>query len=181
MAKEVRKRAPGGGRKKNPPAPKKMLKDIVPINDLFSEDELVIYNSLVDIYLKDFEDDDLTASDMDDIMTLSTNKILEVRLLKASKDDTDRQIDTSAAIEKLRKQTEKIKENLSARRRDRVDPNDYKGFSIVDLAVAFDQEKRAKMEAKARKLRQEQKDVLKELKKHPGNRYDIDGDTKPDE
>lgn len=168
----------GSGRPKNPPTAKQLLKDIIPVAEIFAEDELGIYTALVDIYMKDFEDDELSAGDIDDIMTLATNKVLEIRLLRTSKGDADRQLDITTSIEKLRKQTEKIKESLSTRRRDRIDPNDYKGFSIVDLAVSFDQQKKSKMEQKARKLKKRQKKALDLIKNHPGNRYDVDGDIK---
>ena len=128
----------GSGRPKSPPSAKKLLKEIFPAKDLFNEEELDIYNTLVDIYIKDFDEDDLSSADLDDIISLSMNRVLEIRLLKTSKDKPDRQIDISTSIEKLRKQTEKIKESLSLRRRDRLDPNEFKGLSIVDLAVAFD-------------------------------------------
>lgn len=169
------------GRPKNPPKARKLLKEIIPVKDIFTDSELLIYNSLIDIYMKDFDEDDLTSSDIDDIMTVALNKVLEIRLLKTSKNDPDRQIDISASIEKLRKQTDKIKDNLSARRKDRIDPHKYKGFSIVDLAVAFDDEKKFRMEQKARRLKQEQIEMLKELEKHPGNRYDMDGDMKKED
>lgn len=171
----------GPGRPKNPPKARKLLKEIIPVKDIFTEEEETIYNSLVDIYIKDFDEDELTSSDVDDIMTVAMNKVLEIRLLKTSKADPDRQMDISQSIERIRKQTEKIKDNLSARRKDRVDPNKYKGFSIVDLAVAFDDAKKFKMEKKARQLKKEQTEVLKDLKKYPGNRYDIDGDIKKED
>lgn len=163
------------GRPKKPPAPKKMLKEIIPVKNIFSDEELEIYNSLVDIYMDDFENDNLTSVDIDDIMVLATNKVLEIRLLTSSKGNVDKHLDISNSIEKLRKQTEKIKENLSARRKDRINPNEYKGFSIVDLAVAFDQDKRSQMEAKAKNLKKEQEEAVKLLKDTPGNRYDVDG------
>lgn len=169
------------GRPKNPPKARKMLKEIIPAKELFEDDELEIYNSLVDIYIQDFEEDELKSSDIDDIMTIAMNKVLEIRLLKTSKGDPNRQIDISQSIERIRKQTEKIKDNLSARRKDRVDPNKYKGFSIVDLAVAFDDTKKLIMEKKARKLKKEQKKALEALKNNPGNRYDIDGDMKKED
>ena len=171
----------GSGRPKNPPSPKQLLKEIIPITEIFAEDELGIYTALVDIYMKDFEDEDLSAGDIDDIMTLATNKVLEIRLLRTSKGDADRQLDITTSIEKLRKQTEKIKESLSTRRRDRIDPNEYKGFSIVDLAVAFDNVKKHKVEEKARKLKKAQEKSMEEIKNYPGNRYDVDGgDIKKD-
>ncbi len=163
------------GRPKNPPKPKKVLKELLPVEDIFEPDEQELYNSLVDIYMDDFDSDDLTSVDVDDIMVLAINKVLEVRLLKSSKGNAAKHLDISASIEKLRKQTEKIKENLSARRKDRIDPKDYKGISIVDLAIAFDKEKRDKLERKVRKLKKEKDESAKELKSHTGNRYDVDG------
>ena len=153
------------GRPKNPPKPKEMLKNIIPIKDMFSKDELIIYESLIDIYLKDFDNDELTSSDVDDLMNLATNKIIEIRMLKDSRDTAASHLDYSNSLEKLRKQNDKIKDNLSARRKDRIDPNEFKGFSIVDLAVAFDKEKKEAMERKSRKMRSEQEVMLKELEK----------------
>lgn len=167
----------GSGRPKKPPSAKQLLKEIIPISEIFADDELNIYTSLVDIYMKDFEDDDLSAGDIDDVMTLATNKVLEIRLLRTSKGDADRQLDITTSIEKLRKQTEKIKESLSTRRRDRIDPNEYKGFSIVDLAVAFDNVKRDKIEKKARKLKKSQEKIMEKMKNYPGNRYDIESES----
>ena len=164
----------GSGRPKNPPNARKMLKEIIPVGDIFEEDELVIYTSLVDIYMRDFDEDDLSSGDIDDIMTIATNKVLEIRLLKSSKGDASLHMDISTSIEKLRKQTEKIKENLSVRRKDRVDPAKLKGLSIVDLAVSFDQEKRIRMENKARRLKAEQVKAADELAEFPGNKYDVD-------
>ena len=161
------------GRPKNPPKPRELLKDIIPINDMFNKDEIPIYNNLIDIYLKDFDEDDLTSSDVDDIMTLATNKILEIRMMKASKDDVERHLDYSNSLEKIRKQSDKLKDNLSSRRKDRIDPNKFKGFSIVDLAVAFDDSKKAKMEKKAREMKEAQESYEKSLKDY-GNRADKD-------
>ena len=161
------------GRAKNPPTPKEILKDLIPVAEMFDEDELPIYNSLIDIYLKDFDTDDLTSSDIDDIMTLATNKVLEIRLMKNSKGSAGKHMDMHKGIESLRKQTEKIKENLSSRRKDRINPNELKGFSIVDLAVAFDNAKKLKLEEKAIKLKQEQEE-FKEKLESCGNKNDID-------
>ena len=156
--------------------PKKLLKSIVPVNDLYTDEELKLYNSLIDVYLMDFDEDDLTSSDMDDIIDLAKNRVIEIRLLKTSKESPDRQIDISAALDKLRKQNDKIKENLSSRRKDRIDPNKYKGFSIVDLAVAFDSERKMALQDKTRKLLEKEKEILKERgkKDYSGNRYDKD-------
>ncbi len=144
------------GRPKSPPKARELLTEIMPINDMFEEDELPIYNGLIDIYLKDFDEDDLTSSDVDDILTLATNKVIEVRLLKSSKGSATDHLNYSSSMEKLRKQSDKIKDNLASRRKDRVDVNEFKGFSIIDLAVGFDDNKKLKLEAQARKMRAEQ-------------------------
>ncbi len=162
------------GRPKNPPKAREMLKEIIPIDDIFNVDEKNIYESLVDIYMKDFDKEDLTSSDMDDVMSLAMNRVLEIRLLKTGKDSTDKQIDASTAIEKLRKQNDKIKDNLLSRRKDRINPHEYKGFSIVDLAVAFDKKKRSAMMEKALSNKQEENEAAKIFKEFEGNRYDLD-------
>lgn len=162
------------GRPKNAPKPRELMKEVLPIKEMFSEEEIPIYEGLVDIYLKDFDEDDLTSSDVDDIMTLATNKVLEYRLMKSSKGDAEKHADISASLEKLRKQSDKIKDNLSARRKDRLDPNEFKGFSIVDLAVAFDDRKRHSLEEKARQMKDEETDIAAQLDEY-GNKYDVDG------
>ena len=169
------------GRPKNPPSHKEVLKTIIPIKDIFTEEEESIYNALVDVYLEDFDEGDLTSSDMDDILSMSMNRVLEIRLLKESKGKTNKQLDVSTAIEKLRKQTEKIKENLSSRRRDRIDPNRFKGFSIVDLAVAFDDDRKSELEEKSKELKKEEELFLKTRGDYVGNKYDIDTDTKQED
>lgn len=162
------------GRPKNIPSPKEILKNIIPIKDIFDEEEEKIYNALVDIYLQDFDEGDLTSSDMDDILSMSMNRVLEIRLLKESKTEATKHLDVSTTIEKLRKQSEKIKENLSSRRRDRINPNEFKGFSIVDLAVAFDFEKKVKITEKISLLKAEEDEVRNSRSDYAGNRYDID-------
>jgi hypothetical protein len=165
----------GSGRPKNPPKARELLKDVIPVNDLFEEDELKIYESLIDIYLKDFDEEELTAGDMDDIMGLAMNRVFEIRLLKTSKGNTNAQIDIATAIEKIRKESQKLKENLSSRRRDRINPNELKGFSIVDLAVAFDNEKKLRLSEKARGLLVEEQEAIERRGDYSGNRYDVEG------
>jgi hypothetical protein len=162
------------GRPPNAIAPKKMLKTALPIGDIFDEEETAFYNKLVDVYLEDFDSDDLTSSDMDDVLDLAKNRVLEFRLLKGSKGNADRQLDTAAAVEKLSKKNEKIKESLSSRRKDRINPNELKGFSIVDLAVAFNNDKRLNLKEKSEKLRVEEQKILESRKDYTGNKCDID-------
>jgi hypothetical protein len=166
------------GRPKNPPKPEKLVKDLIPIEEIFTEPEAAIYHDFVSVYLADFDKEDLTAGDMDDIMDLAKNRVLEFRLLRTSRDDADRQVDISAALEKIRKENKVLKENLAARRKDRINPNELKGFSIVDLAVAFDEEKKQKLTEQIRKNKIEEDAVLERRKDYSGNRYDVDTDLK---
>jgi hypothetical protein len=151
------------GRGRPPKAPdfKTMLAQSVPSAELFEEQEGKMYENLVNIYLKDFDEDQLTANDMDDIMSIAMNRVLEFRLLKSSKGNPDKQIDASTAIERLRKQTDKLKENLGSRRKDRIDPKKFSGFSIVDLAVNYDMEKKKAMYERATGLRFEEEELLR--------------------
>jgi hypothetical protein len=163
------------GRPKKVPKFKDLLRKTIPAADIFEPDELLTYEALVGIYLKDFDESQLTANDMDDIMSIAMNRVLEIRLLKASKGDATMQIDASTAIERLRKQTEKLKENLASRRKDRIDPKKYSGFSIVDMAVSFDMDKKREiMERASSKLVNE--DEVKKSDLLIGNRDDEDAD-----
>lgn len=168
---------PGSGKVKAP-KPKKLLKEVLPIGDIFSPDEQVVYNNLIEVYLQDFDEDDLTSSDIDDIMDLAKNRVLEFRLLKTAKDSDAKQLDISAAIERLTKESAKRKENLSSRRKDRIDPNKYKGFSIVDLAVAFDEQKKEKLYETIKSNKKEEAFVKDKRKDYFGNMLDSDINTK---
>ncbi len=169
------------GRPKNTPTHREVLKSIIPIKDIFEEEEVKLYDALVGVYLQDFDEGDLTSSDMDDIMSMAMNRVLEIRLLKSSKGNAAKHLDVSTAIEKLRKQTEKIKENLSSRRRDRINPNEFKGFSIVDLAVAYDEDRKRVLTDKVNALKVEEKKVLDARKDYDGNRYDIQSEADHEE
>lgn len=171
----------GSGRPKAPPAPKKVIKEIIPVDEIFNTDEAALYHDLVDVYMNDFDDDDLTSGDMDDVMDLAKNRVLEFRLLKTSKDDADRQVDISTALEKIRKENKVLKENLANRRKDRINPNEFKGFSIVDLAVAFDEEKKFKLREQIRKNKKEEVAALEDRRDYLGNRYDKDTDARKED
>lgn len=164
--------------RRSPPKPKKLLKEVLPYEEIFTEEELPMYRDLVDLYMSDFDQDDLTASDIDDIMDLAKNRVLEFRLLKSGKNSTegDRLIDISAALEKIKKENKTLKENLSTRRRDRINPNEFKGFSIVDLAVAYDTQKKEKLAEQIRRNKEEEALILNTRKDYTGNRYDSDSE-----
>ncbi|MCK4526429.1 hypothetical protein KAW18_03590 [candidate division WOR-3 bacterium] len=162
------------GRPKKAPSPEKMLKDILPVENIFEEDELKMYRELVNVYMADFDSEDLTSSDMDDILDLAKNRVLEFRLLRETKGNPEKQLDMAQTIERLSKKNEKIKESLSFRRKDRINPNEFKGFSIVDLAVAFDQSKKLKLQEKVVRLKDEEKVMLEKRKNYSGNKNDLD-------
>jgi hypothetical protein len=162
------------GRPKSPPKIKEVLTEILPVLEIFEKEEVVTYKQLVEVYMADFDKDDLTSSDMDDIMDLAKSRILEFRLLKIAKEKPEAVLDISAALEKLRKENQKIKESLSSRRKDRYNPNEYKGFSIVDLAVAFDDQKKLELDDRLRKLNDKEKEIIEKRKDYHGNRYDTD-------
>jgi len=149
------------GRPKNPPKFKELMEELMYTVEIFEPDELRMFKGLSGIYLKDFDEEHLTANDMDDILSIALNKVLELRLLKASKGQTDMQIDASAAIERLRKATEKLKESLATRRKDRIDPKKFGGFSIVDIAVAYDMDKKQELMAQSAYFKEEEAEVLK--------------------
>jgi hypothetical protein len=162
------------GRPKSPPKFRELMEELMPTEEIFEEDEIKMYEGLISIYLKDFDEENLTANDMDDLMGIALNKVLEMRLLKDSKGaKTDKLLDASASIEKIRKQTEKLKENLATRRKDRIDPKKFSGFSIVDLAVSYDMEKKREMMDKATKFRKEEEKTL-ESELLIGNKNDPD-------
>jgi len=77
-------------------------------------------------------------------------------------------------MEKIRKENKVLKENLSTRRKDRINPNEFKGFSIVDLAVAFDEQKKQKLQDQIRKNKVEEDAILESRKDYTGNRYDVE-------
>jgi hypothetical protein len=164
----------GSGRPKPPPQPKKVIKEIIPIDQIFTPEEASLYHDLVDVYLNDFDQEDLTSGDMDDVMDLAKNRVLEFRLLKTSKDNTDSLVDISASLEKIRKENKVLKENLASRRKDRINPNEFKGFSIIDLAVAFDEEKKFKLQEQIRRNRGEELESIEKRIDYTGNRYDTD-------
>jgi len=161
------------GRPKKPKPIKTLVNEIIPADDIFNKDEKVLYDKFLEAYLQDFDEDQLTSNDMDDIVSIAVNRVLELRLLKAGRDDTDVHIDSSMTIERLRKQSEKLKENLATRRRDRIDPKKMSGFSIMELAASFDKNKKQAVDKKTIEFLKEEKEVRKS-KELIGNRLDPD-------
>lgn len=165
---------PGSGKIKKPKI-KKLIREIVPVESIFNDEEAQMYDEFILAYIADFDEEELSSSDLDDITNLAMNKVLAYRLLQKSKDDINMQLDVANSLEKLDKRNEKLKESLSTRRRDRIDPNELKGFSIVDLVSAYDQEQKDKHRLRLEKMRKEEEKVLEKRKDYHGNRYDKEG------
>lgn len=144
------------------------INSIYPVFRTFDIDERVLFLNIVNSYLKDFDKDNLSFTDLDDLFSLASNKVFEYRLLQ---EDSDPSIFTR--IEKLKKQSEIIKESLAARRKDRLKDISKTGITILDIAAEYDA---AKAKAKADR---EKKQLAKAMKmvnddSYSGNRNDMD-------
>jgi hypothetical protein len=150
-----------------------LIAGVFPTYQTLDKKERVIFNNISATYLKDFENEELSYSDMDDVFSLAMNKILELRLLKANKTKPKALADLFIPLEKLKKQSDKLKEALSNTRRDRKKQTLKTGVSILDLAASFDEERKAKLEKKEKELLRNEKEFLKNRPPH-GNKDDMD-------
>jgi len=137
---------------------------IVPMREaLADEGEEKLFFGIVKQVVCDFPPGELSTLDVDDICNLALNKILELRLLKLAKKSPKMVLDAASSIERFRKNSEKLKMALAARRMDRVDTKNKQSYSIVDLAVAFNEDKKKRLEEKADSLKKAQ-DKFKDSK-----------------
>lgn len=128
-------------------------------------DEEKYFYTVLNSFLSDFDLDELSSSDIEDIVSLAVNRILENRLLALSATDPNYLMDVSATIEKFRKHSEKVKGNLASRRSDRIDPRNKQNFSIVDLVHAYDAQKRQEFKDRIDKLTAETEEFESGVKK----------------
>lgn len=139
-----------------------------PVREILRDsNEELFFMGLMKSFLGDFPKDELSASDFDDLISLCTNRIIEVRLLKIAKTSDKAALDAASAIERLRKNSDKIKTNLASRRTDRIDTKNKQSFSIVDIAVEFDDSRRKELEERAHVLEEGQKLFLAGKKPKP--------------
>ncbi len=144
-----------------------MLLGLLPANTILaSRAEQTTYWSNINLFLKDFDADELTASDIDDVLTLALNRVLEIRLLSLVREKNNPKllVDVSNTIDKWKRQNEKIKSGLASRRVDRVDVINKTSFSIVDLAASIDEEKMMKFEERSKLLHRQEEAYLLEKK-----------------
>ena len=127
---------------------------------LQDSDEEDIFFGTIRFFVRDFPKGELSASDLDDVANLALNRVLELRLLVEAKKNPKRVVDVSSSIEKFRKNSEKIKMGLASRRMDRIDTKNKTSFSIMDLAVAFDESRKKDLEDKVQKMDDEEEEFL---------------------
>lgn len=127
---------------------------------LKSAEEETKYYIVFNEFLQGFDINELSSSDMEDIASLAMNRIIESRLLESAVSDPEILLDVSAAVEKYRKHSQKLKEQLSSRRSDRIDPRAKQNFSIVDIIYAYDDEKKREFEDRIRRLEEEKQNHI---------------------
>ena len=150
-----------------------LIAGVFPTYQTLDKKERVIFNNISATYLKDFENEELSYSDMDDVFSLAMNKILELRLLKVNKTKPKALNDLFIPLEKLKKQSEKLKEALSNTRKDRKKQTLKTGVSILDLAAAFDEDRKEKLERKEKEILKKETEFLKN-RVPTGNKDDMD-------
>jgi hypothetical protein len=132
---------------------KPLLSSLLPNRKVLSNaDEEEDFYTMINTYLADFDIEELNASDLDDIVNLALNRIIVDRLLQASSGKPSQILDTAASIERYKKQSRDLKQNLAARRTDRVDTKNKQGFSIVDLVFAYDDKRREEFDRRVMEL-----------------------------
>lgn len=150
-----------------------LIDNVFPTYQTLNKKEQIIFNNIAATYLKDFENEELAYSDIDAVFSLAMNKILELRLLKLNKTKPTGVANLISSLEKITKQNEKLKESLSNTRKDRKKNVTKSGLSILDLAAAFDEQKKLEAEEREKELLKEESEFLKD-KKPTGNAEDFD-------
>lgn len=134
--------------------PDAMLESLMGMREALEDgEEEEAFFSTVKQFVEDFPKNELSYSDLDDISNLALNRILELRILTLAKKSPKMILDAAQTIERFRKNSDKLKMNLASRRMDRVDTKNKQSFSIVDLAVAFDENKKQELEERGKVLK----------------------------
>ena len=129
------------------------IEKLMPALDvLANRKEQEVYYNYIHLILMDFDVEDLTSSDIDDIITLALNRVIEYRLLKGGAKNPMLILEAAPTIEKFRKFSEKIKSSLASRRVDRIDVKNRPAFSVVNLAATLDEADKADYERRIKEL-----------------------------
>lgn len=150
-----------------------LIDNVFPTYQTLDKKEQIIFNNISATYLKDFENEELSYSDMDDVFSLALNKILELRLLKRGKNKPSLLGELFISLEKIKKQNEKLKESLANTRKERKKHTLKGGVSILDLAAVFDEERKAELEKKEKDLLKREEEFLKN-RTAKSNKDDLD-------
>lgn len=118
-----------------------ILETILPTDDVFSPKEKERYLGFMRLYMNQFgKDTVLSISDIDDIAQLCMNRIMETRLqVKVKKGDKEIP-DITSALDKFKKDTVKLKEQLAANRSVRIDPRAARDVTVLDVLYEHDSE-----------------------------------------
>ena len=140
---------------------------------------------MLNSFLADFDLDELSSSDVEDVVSLAVNRVLENRLLAITASDPNLLMDAAATIEKFRKQSNQIKQNLANRRVDRIDLKTKPALSIVDLAAHLDEQKKLDFKKRVEALEQADADFVPPERDAEGDRHalcaeDTLGQARPD-
>ena len=98
---------------------------------------------------------------------------LRAYILKKAKKRPSMLSEMFVSLEKLKKQNDKLKESLANTRKERKKHTLKQGISILDLAAAFDEERKEEVERKEKELIKKEKEFL-EHRTFKGNEEDID-------
>ena len=151
------------------------IEKIMPALDvLVNRREQEIYYNYIALILSDFEVEDLTGSDLDDIVTLAINRVLEYRLLSVGSKNPKLVMEAGTTLEKFRKFSEKIKSGLASRRVDRIDVKNKPAFSIVDLAGQLDEQNKRDLEKRLQALEEKKEEYRPPVRNEDG--YIVDDD-----
>jgi hypothetical protein len=123
-----------------------LLELIVAHKDVCVGNEEKRFMSYVKEYLREYskKGTELTISDMDDIAQLCLNNIMITRMYKEAKKNDVSVADVMAAVDRLKKDNVKLKENLASTRKDRVDPRAGQIITVSDLISEYEQERHSR-------------------------------------
>lgn len=147
-----------------------IIENIMPVRSILKDrSEQEIFYNTVNLFVKDFDFKELSFSDIDDIITLALNRVLELRLLKTAKSGDKLVLEASNTLERFRKHSDKVKQNLASRRVDRIDSKTKPALSIVDLAAHLDEQKKLDFQKRMDALEKAHEDFVPPKRDADGN------------
>jgi hypothetical protein len=147
-----------------------IIENILPARKVLKDrnEQEVFYNT-IKAFVKDFDFKELSFSDIDDIVTLALNRVLEIRILTTALKGDKLVLEASGTIERFRKHSDKVKQNLANRRVDRIDLKTKPALSIVDLAAHLDEQKKLDFKKRMDDLEKERESFQPPLRDENGN------------